>query len=127
MVSLALFLSAEVVREQRQVCGRSASAVLSFIWILIQFFSPALFVANLSHCASHCDKFALARVLLGRKDAFYMIRRKHLVLDALFVLHYLPALQAQHISVALLLRPIQISEELSPFFSVFLDHPGKFA
>jgi hypothetical protein len=44
------------------------------------------------------------------------------MLDALLVFHDFPALQAKDISIAFLLRPLQISQKSLPVLCVFLDY-----
>jgi hypothetical protein len=44
------------------------------------------------------------------------------MLNAFFVFHYFPALEAKDVSVALLLRPLKVLKQMEPFFGIFGNH-----
>lgn len=44
------------------------------------------------------------------------------MLHTFLILHDLPALETEHVTVAFLFRPVEVPQELIPIFSIFLDH-----
>lgn len=117
---LHFFLALELFTVQKQLRGRAAPTVLGFEGVFVEL--ATLLAVNAVHCARDCHELGLGGKFFGGEDALGVVGQRGLVLNALLVFHNLPALQAEDVPVALLLRPLEVSQKGFPLLSVFLDH-----